>query len=221
MAARSSARTGRLAPTDSVLAHAWDSALRLAWDGLLAQTTPVGAVVVDSDGSVIAAGRGRRYEPTGPPGQLAGTHIAHAEVNALAQLPASRDWERAYLLTTLEPCGMCHGAAIQSTVGAIFFAGRDPYGGTAHARFSNPQAKRRDLLVEGPLTGVRGTLAEMLHIAFLLGRASAAHVVGAHMIAMPRLTAFTREVYGDICDAVRHCDYWRAAEIAGAAPRDP
>lgn len=116
---------------------------------------------------------------------------------------------------------MCHGAAIQSTIGAIFFAGRDPYGGTAGARFSNPQARHRDLLVEGPLPGARGALAEMLHIAFLMSRASAAHVVGAHTIAMPRLTAYTRQFRHDIDDAVRCCDYQRAAEIAGAAPRDP
>jgi pyrimidine deaminase RibD-like protein len=51
--------TGRLALTDDVLAEAWDTALQLAWEGLTAQTTPVGAVVVTEAGEVVAAGRGR------------------------------------------------------------------------------------------------------------------------------------------------------------------
>jgi tRNA(Arg) A34 adenosine deaminase TadA len=99
-----------------VLHQAWEQALRLAWEAFRAQTTPVGAVLVDRAGAVVAAGRGRRYEAMAPPGQLAGTHIAHAEVNALAQLSAQRHWADTLLLTSLEPCVMCHGAAIQSAV---------------------------------------------------------------------------------------------------------
>jgi tRNA(Arg) A34 adenosine deaminase TadA len=119
---------------DDTLRAGWDRALRLAWEGFRAQTTPVGAVVVDDQGTIIAEGRGRRYEATTPPGQLAGTHIAHPEVNVLAQLSAHRDWEHVLLLTTLEPCAMCHGAAVQSTVTGFAFAGRDPYAGTADLR---------------------------------------------------------------------------------------
>jgi tRNA(Arg) A34 adenosine deaminase TadA len=100
------------------LDHAWDRALDLAWDAFCAGTTPVGAVVIDAAGAIVAEGRGRRYEPAAPPGQLAGTHVAHAELNALAQLGADRHYEDHALLTTLEPCGMCHGAAIQASIGA-------------------------------------------------------------------------------------------------------
>jgi len=206
-------------PADDALAEAWDTALRLAWEGLTAQTTPVGAVVVDDAGTVIAAGRGRRYEASGPAGQLAGTHIAHAEVNALAQLPAARHWERTYLLTTLEPCAMCHGAAIQSTVAGIYFAGRDPYAGTASLRFDNPQTRRRDFLIDGPLPDTRGALAEIMHIAFLMRRASP-HTVGAQAAAMPQLTDYTRQIRDQLYDAISTADYQRAIALASAAPRD-
>ena len=220
MTALPSPRADRLMPADGALDEAWDTALRLAWDGLRAQTTPVGAVVVDDAGTVIAAGRGRRYEASGPAGQLAGTHIAHAEVNALAQLPSGRHWERTYLLTTLEPCAMCHGAAIQSTVAGIYFAGRDPYAGTASLRFNNPQTRRRDFLVDGPLPGARGALAEIMHIAFLMRRQSS-HPIRAHTAAMPRLTDYTRQVRDELYDAITHADYQHAISIASAAPRDP
>jgi tRNA(Arg) A34 adenosine deaminase TadA len=106
---------------------AWSVALVQAWEAFRTGSTPVGAVVVALDGTVVAAGRGRRYEPAGPSGQLAGTHVAHAEVNALAQLGTSRHGDGHTLLTTLEPCGMCHDAAVQPTLSRLVFAAPDPY----------------------------------------------------------------------------------------------
>jgi tRNA(Arg) A34 adenosine deaminase TadA len=114
---------------------------------LLRENHSGGAVVVNGSGAVAAEGRGRRYEPSGPGGQLAGSHIAHAEINALAQLRAGRHYEDHLLLTTLEPCGMCHGAAVQATVGGVRYAGSDPYGGTGSLVFGTPQAQRRRLTV--------------------------------------------------------------------------
>jgi tRNA(Arg) A34 adenosine deaminase TadA len=129
---------------------AWERALELAWEAFCGGTTPVGAVVIDAAGDIVAEGRGRRYEPAGPPGQLAGSHVAHAEVNALAQLSADRHYEDHALLTTLEPCGMCHGAAIQASVGSLAYAGADPYAGTGHLDFGIPQTRNRPLRVTGP-----------------------------------------------------------------------
>jgi tRNA(adenine34) deaminase len=216
----SSSRPARPALAGEALTEAWDRALRLAWEALRAGTTPVGAVVVDGAGRVIGAGRGRRYETAGPAGQLAGSHIAHAEVNALAQLESGQDWEHATLLTTLEPCGMCHGAAIQSTVARLYFAGRDPYGGTAGLCFDTPQARRRQLRVAGPLPGARGALAEIMHIAFLLSRESAAHVIRVHDETLPQLTSYTRQIRGVLEEALRRDDFPTAVDLAAAGPRD-
>jgi tRNA(Arg) A34 adenosine deaminase TadA len=202
---------------DDVLRAGWDRALRLAWEAFRARTTPVGAVVVGERGAILAEGRGRRYEATAPGGQLAGTHIAHAEVNVLSQLSSRRDWEDALLLTSLEPCAMCHGAAVQSTVAGFAFAGRDPYGGTAALRFDTPQARRRGLIVSGPLPGPLGALAEMLHVAFLTSRGR--HVLEAQRAAMPDITAYTEDVLGDLGDAARRNDYNRALALATAAAR--
>lgn len=41
--------------TDAALTQAWDEALPLAWEALKAETTPVGAVVVDDAGRVVGA----------------------------------------------------------------------------------------------------------------------------------------------------------------------
>jgi tRNA(Arg) A34 adenosine deaminase TadA len=167
---------------------AWERALELAWESFCAGTTPVGAVVVDADGTVIAEGRGRRYETTGPPGQLAGSDIAHAEVNALAQLTAGHRYDDHVLLTTLEPCGMCHGAAVQAGLGALWYAGADPYGGTGSLTFATPQSQRRRLAVLGPLEDHRGRLAELLHILWLAAKPAGPHVLAAQRAGLPELT---------------------------------
>lgn len=203
-----------------VLQQGWEQALRLAWDAFRAQTTPVGAVLVDRTGAIVAAGRGHRYEAMAPDGQLAGTHIAHAEVNALAQLSAQRHWDDTLLLTSLEPCVMCHGAAIQSTVAGFCFAGRDPYAGAAELHVQTPQALRRAFVIDGPLPGPRGAFAEMLHIAFLLAKPAGRHVMDVQRAALPRLASYTERVQGLLQDAARDDEYRHAVELAAAAPRD-
>jgi len=182
--------------------EAWDRALDLAWDAFCVPTTPVGAVVVDATGVIVAEGRGRRYEKTGPPGELANSHVAHAEVNALARLGADRHYRDHALLTTLEPCGMCHGAAVQATVGSLAYAGSDPYAGTGGLVFGTPQARRRTLLVTGPLADERGRLAELLHIVWLLQMPAGPHVLAAQREGLPaqaRLAADprTRRLFAD------------------------
>ena len=67
----------------------WLQAFELAWESYRAGSPPVGAVVLGPDGAVVARGRSRRSEGAGsaPPNHLAGSRLAHAEINALAQLP--------------------------------------------------------------------------------------------------------------------------------------
>ena len=147
---------------------AWDRALELAWQSFLAGTTPVGAVIAGPDGAIVAEGRGRRYEQPDGDRQLAYCHIAHAEINAMAGLPPTGRYEDHILLTTLEPCCMCLGAAVQATITDLRFAGRDPYGGAAGLTIDTPQARRRPVSVSGPLADQRGRFAEVLHIWWLL-----------------------------------------------------
>ena len=84
---------------------------------------------------MVAEGRGRRFEqPNGRGRELAYTQIAHAEINALAGLPPTRHYEDHVLLTTLEPCCMCLGAAVQSAVAQLHFAGAASRTATARRR---------------------------------------------------------------------------------------
>lgn len=167
------------------LTAAWSRCLSLAWDSFCARTTPVGAVVVAPDGAIATEGRGRRFEPVTVDRQLSHTRIAHAEINALAVLPPTRGYEDHLLLTTLEPCCMCLGAAIQSTITSVHYAAPDPYGGSAHLTVDTPQARRRPLTLYGPVDDQRGAFAELLHLVWLLEAAAADSVLQPHRATRP------------------------------------
>lgn len=172
---------------------AWHRALEQAWQSFLAGTTPVGAVVTDSLGEIVAEGRGRRYENADGGRQLSYCHIAHAEINALALLPPGRHYEDHILLTTLEPCCMCLGAAVQATLTRLHFAGRDPYAGASDLVIDTPQARRRPLAVTGPLAGLPGRFAELLHVRWLLDFGAAEPVLDVQRQGLP-----------EICQAAAH-----------------
>ncbi|HUZ36398.1 MAG TPA: hypothetical protein VMV17_08715, partial [Streptosporangiaceae bacterium] len=55
-----------------------------------------------------------------------------------------------------------------STITQLYFAGRDPYGGASGLVVDTPQARRRPLTVAGPLPGLWGRFAELLHVRWLL-----------------------------------------------------
>ncbi len=85
---------------------------------------PIGAVVA-IDGDVVAARHNERESTNDP--------TAHAELLALRDAATARGSSRldgAVLVTTLEPCPMCAGAAVMARVGRVVFATEDPKAGS-------------------------------------------------------------------------------------------
>jgi tRNA(Arg) A34 adenosine deaminase TadA len=161
---------------------------------MVAGTTPVGCVVLDAKGQIATRGRGRRYVREPASGQLSYSHLAHAELNALAQLPPTQRYEDYVVLTTLEPCLLCVGAAVMATVGRVEYAGADPYGGAAHLQVKNAHTARLMPPINGPSEGPLGVVGALLHYAFYAERNPAGAVVAAYREAMPE---FIREVDGN------------------------
>lgn len=85
---------------------------------------PVGAVVLDPSGEVLAVAHNEReqlYDPT-----------AHAELLALRRAGAVLgSWQLTgcTLAVTLEPCTMCAGALVLSRVARLVFGAWDPKAG--------------------------------------------------------------------------------------------
>jgi len=91
-------------------------ALREALRSAEADDVPVGAVVLDSAGLVVAAAGNRRQADADP--------TAHAEVLALREAARKLGTWRldgCTLVVTLEPCTMCAGAAVLSRVARLVF----------------------------------------------------------------------------------------------------
>ena len=85
---------------------------------------PIGAVLLDPDGEVVAAA-GNERELTGDP-------TAHAEVLVLRRAALARgSWrlDGHTLVVTLEPCTMCAGALVLARVGRLVFGAYDPKAG--------------------------------------------------------------------------------------------
>lgn len=105
-------------------------ALALAADAGNDGDVPVGAVVLDATGVIVAEGRNLREQTHDP--------TAHAEVVALraaAEHLGSWNLEQHTLVVTLEPCVMCAGAILQSRVARVVFGAWDEKAGAAGSMY--------------------------------------------------------------------------------------
>jgi tRNA(adenine34) deaminase len=127
------------------------AALAEARAALVTDDVPVGAVVVDGAGEIIARGHNQR-EVTGDP-------TAHAEVVALREAAARRGtWhlDDVTLVVTLEPCAMCAGAIMAARVPRVIFGAWDEKAGAAGSVYDLLRDRR--LPQRADVTG--GLLAE-------------------------------------------------------------
>ena len=116
---------------------AMERALEEARACLVTGDVPVGAVVLDRDGTVVAVGRNEREARQDP--------TAHAEVLALrAAAAATGDWqlEEHTLVVTLEPCPMCAGAITAARVPRIVFGAWDPKAGATGSVYDIARDRR-------------------------------------------------------------------------------
>ncbi len=65
---------------------------------------PIGSVLVDAQGKIVARGHNQRVQ-TGDP-------TAHAEVVCLRNAGRRRDWGQLTLVSSLSPCIMCTGTTL-------------------------------------------------------------------------------------------------------------
>jgi tRNA(adenine34) deaminase len=135
----------------------WDDAMRLALReaqraGARARNpdVPIGAVVLDPLGDVVAAAANER--------ELTGDPTAHAEVLALrgaAQRNGEWRLDGHTLVVTLEPCAMCAGALVLARIQRLVFGAYDPKAGAVSSLFDVVRDPRLNHRVD-----VRGGILE-------------------------------------------------------------
>jgi tRNA(adenine34) deaminase len=96
---------------------------------------PIGAVVV-IDGEIVSRGRARHQEHK--------SQLRHAELNAMLDGGERlwRDYRRAVLFTTVEPCPLCLGAAVMADIPHIIYAVHDAVVKSELTLESNPYIRR-------------------------------------------------------------------------------
>jgi len=110
-------------------------ALELAGKAGEAGEIPVGAVLVDAQGSIVGEGNNRKERDRDP--------TAHAEmiaIRAAAQKISNWHLNDLTLYVTLEPCPMCSGAIIQGRVGTLVYGADDPKTGAVRSVLNLPDS---------------------------------------------------------------------------------
>ena len=91
---------------------------------------PIGAVIVDGDGEILAAASNRTITDSDP--------TAHAEILALriaAKKLGNYRLTGCTLYTTIEPCVMCAGALVNARISRLVFGAHDERFGGVETKF--------------------------------------------------------------------------------------
>jgi GrpB-like predicted nucleotidyltransferase (UPF0157 family)/tRNA(Arg) A34 adenosine deaminase TadA len=151
------------------LALPWQWCLEEAWAATCAGLLPIGAVVTNRAGRLLARGRNRLHEQHSGGAHLAGHRLAHAEMNALVALDHEHvEPQGCVLYTTTEPCPLCTGALRIMQVPELWYASRDPIGGSIDLLTATPIMRRRAIRVIGPQDETLEDLLVAMHVEVAL-----------------------------------------------------
>ena len=140
-----------------------EHALACAREAEAAGEVPVGAVIVDAAGAVVARAANApiaRNDPT-----------AHAELLALraaGRVLGNYRLPGCVLYVTLEPCAMCVGALVHSRIARIVYGAADPKTGACGSVFdlaANAKMNHRIEVVGGVLAEECGALLKQFFAA--------------------------------------------------------
>jgi tRNA(adenine34) deaminase len=175
------------------LGSTWQLAIDQAWKSWTAGSAGVGAILLDTTGSVVAKGRNRTTEQSGA--HLSGTIMAHAEMDVLSQVPFGTPVTGS-LYTTFEPCLMCAATIAFYRVPEVHYAAADPFFEGLHDWFGRYPFTAERIPERIKLGGPIGAFCHVLHLAWLVAYPAPPHVIEAHR----RLTPSTLECASSIAE---------------------
>jgi tRNA(Arg) A34 adenosine deaminase TadA len=180
----------------------WQACLEEAWQAFLHGTVPIGAVISNSNGDILARGRNHIYDDSQLPGQIGRNQLAHAELNALLHFDrTTHDQRTCAIYTSLEPCPLCMGAIYMMGIRNLHFAARDAYAGSTNLLGTTPYLSNKDIRVVGPLDRPVEEVLIGLQVLFGLQRTDlpfnsrASEVFAAWEAASPGGVALGRRLY--------------------------
>ncbi|MEX1037999.1 MAG: tRNA adenosine(34) deaminase TadA [Acidimicrobiia bacterium] len=127
--------------TEPISKSSYDEAMRAALDqarrAIDHGDVPIGAVLLDNQGDVVASDHNRREQLNDP--------TAHAEMLVLSSRAREVESWRLVghtLVVTLEPCAMCAGASVLARVDRIVYGAADLKAGAVWSLYNIPQDRR-------------------------------------------------------------------------------
>lgn len=137
------------------LSREWKETYELAWLAFCNGSIPIGAIITDTSGNTIIAGRNETCENRYP-----NSRTAHAEMYCMRNIdtkkyPSLREY---HLYTTMEPCPMCMGTIVMGGILKVHVAAKDKYCGALHYINYDPWIKSKNMevyLEEGELEAVQ------------------------------------------------------------------
>lgn len=137
------------------LSREWKETYELAWLAFCNGSLPIGAIITDTSGNTVIAGRNETCEDHYP-----NSRTAHAEMYCMRNIdtkkhPSLREY---HLYTTMEPCPMCMGTIVMGGIYKIHVAAKDKYCGALHYINYDPWIKSKNMevyLEEGELEAVQ------------------------------------------------------------------
>jgi tRNA(adenine34) deaminase len=109
--------------------------IELATNAGAAGEVPVGAIIINPDGEIIAEGENRRERDHDP--------TAHAEIMAIRSAGAALNtWhlDQCTLYVTLEPCPMCAGAIVAARLRLLVYGADDAKTGSVRTVLNIPDS---------------------------------------------------------------------------------
>jgi tRNA(adenine34) deaminase len=125
------------------------SAIGAAREAAAIGEVPVGAIVVDKEGGILAVASNRTITGTDP--------TAHAEILALRAAAIEIGNYRltgSTVVSTIEPCAMCAGALVNARVAKLVYGARDERFGAVETHFricDSPNLNHRIEVIGGVL----------------------------------------------------------------------
>jgi creatinine deaminase len=111
-------------PMMSAFRAGLDAAIEQAEKGWREGGIPIGSVLLDESGNIVARGHNQRVQSGDP--------TAHAEMDCIREAGRRRDWKRLTLVSTLSPCAMCTGTAVLHKIPRVVIGENRTFLGAEH-----------------------------------------------------------------------------------------
>jgi len=146
----------------------WQICLEEAWAAYCTDAFPIGAVIVNDNGEILARGRNQIRDNGSGTGIVRNHELAHAELNALLSFDSNKIDSTCALYALLEPCPLCFSAFYMSGIRHLHVAARDPLAGSTNLLNTTPYLKRKPIHIHLPDDNALETLVIALNIEYIL-----------------------------------------------------